>query len=137
MMDTNEKEIDDLARQFFDLFTNTDGKIPNVQKIKELFISNGTLINNTTDEPSIYNLESFIEPREAILTNGTLTDFVERETSHTTNIYGNIAQRSCTYKKSGELNGQAFSGEGRKLMQFIKVGERWFLTSVIWSDNEK
>ncbi len=132
----DESEIDEITTQFFDLFTNTDNRTPNIRNIETLFLANGLLINNTSAEPAIYDLESFIEPREEILTNGTLTNFIEEETSHKTEIYGNIAQRMCTYKKSGVLNGEPFTGEGRKLMQFIKVKNKWFLSAVLWSDKQ-
>ena len=130
----DEDEIDKITSQFFDLFTNTNNRIPNVRKIVELFLPHGILINNTSGELAIYDLESFIQPREEMLTNGTLTNFIEKETSHKTEIYGNIAQRMCNYEKSGELNGEPFSGEGKKLMQFIKMKDKWILSAVIWSD---
>lgn len=133
-MEKDINEINEIVNLFFDLFTNTNNRIPDVRKIKDLFLVRGILINNTPEEPSIYDLESFIEPREKILTNGTLTNFVEKEVSHTTSVFGNIAQRKCSYEKSGELNGEMFRGEGVKLMQFIKTNDKWFLSAVSWSD---
>lgn len=133
-LEKDEKEIDDITRQFFDLFTNTNNRIPNVRKIEALFLPAGILINNTSGEPAIYDLESFIEPREKILTDGTLINFMEWETSHKTEIYGNIAQRACNYEKSGEFNGAPYKGAGKKLMQFIKIKNKWVLSSVFWSD---
>ena len=130
------KEINEIVSQFFDLFTNIDGRIPNVRKIKHLFLRQGILINNTAEEPLIYDLESFIIPREKILTDGTLTDFVEKEISHTTDIHGNIARRKCFYEKSGKLNGEFFKGEGVKFMQLLKIDNKWFLSAVTWWDNK-
>lgn len=131
----DEQEIDEITRQFFDVFTNAHNRVPAVRKIEELFLPQGILIQNTSGEPSVYTLDSFIEPREEILTNGTLTNFIEQETAHKTEIYGNIAQRTSQYEKSGELHGEPFTGEGQKLMQFIKVKSRWVLSSVAWSDS--
>lgn len=132
----NRIEIDQIVHQFFDLFTNVNDSLPQVNRIKDLFIKEGLLINNTAAEPAIYTLDTFIKPREEILTNGTLTDFREQEiTSHTV-ILDNIAQRSCQYEKSGKLNGEAFEGKGNKLMQFIKIKNKWMLSSVLWSDEK-
>ena len=117
----DEIQITKIANEFFDLFTNTGNRIPNLEDIKKIFLSDGLIINNSFEEPSIYDLESFIRPRVEILTNGTLTNFKEQETHHKTEICGNIAQRKCNYKKSGELNGKPFEGEGLKLMQFIRA----------------
>ncbi len=132
----DEQEINKITNQFFDLFTNTNNRTPNIWKLKDFFLPDGTIINNTTGEPAIYDLEEFIKPREKILTDGTLINFIEQETSHKTEIHGNIAQRTCHYKKSGNLNGVPFKGEGIKLMQFIKIKNKWFLSAVTWSDKK-
>ncbi len=131
---TDEQAIDNIVHRFFDLFTNTNNTKPDVQKIRDLFLADGILINNTNEVPEVYDLDSFIRPREEILTNGTLTNFIEKESSHTTEIHGNIAQRTSDYVKSGERNDIAFKGQGKKLMQFVKVNDKWFLSSVLWSD---
>ena len=135
-MRKDEDEIDEITSQFFDLFTNTNNRKLKIRTIKDFFLPNGILINNTNGEPEVYDLEGFICPREEILTNGTLTNFIEKETFHKTEIYGNIAQRKSDYIKSGELNEVSFIGEGKKLMQFVKVENKWFLSSVIWSDKK-
>ena len=132
----DEFEIDEIVKQFFDLFTNTNQRIPDLQQIRKIFLSDGLLINNSLDEPSICSLDEFIKPRAEMLTNGTLTNFKEQEVSHTTSICGNIAQRKCRYVKSGELNGVPFEGEGMKLMQLIKVKDKWTLSAVVWSDKK-
>ncbi len=130
----DQQAIDTLTERFFEVFTNTGGKPPNVQDIKNLFIPQGIIINNTAETPAIYDLDSFIKPREEMLTDGTLTDFRERETSHTTEIFKKIAQRFCRYEKSGVLNGQYFEATGMKTIQFIKVNEEWKMASVVWCD---
>lgn len=132
--DLNKLKIDKITAQFFDLFTNADNKIPNVHGIKAFFIPNGILINNTEEQSVIYDIESFIKPREEILTNGILQDFREWELTSETVIHRNIAHRVCQYKKQGTLNGNRFEGKGHKMIQFIKVNEKWTMSSVIWSD---
>ena len=133
---TDEQEIDKIVEVFFDLFTNTNNRTPNIRKIEDIFLPNGLLVNNTSGQPEVYDIESFIRPRQEILTNGTLTNFIEKESSHSTAIHGNIAQRTCTYVKSGELDKKAFTGQGKKLMQFIKVADRWLFSSVVWSETK-
>lgn len=58
----------------------------------------------------IYNLQTFIEPRKKIFSDGTLTGFEEIETEEETKFMGNIAQRFSKYKKSGYQNGKYFEG---------------------------
>jgi hypothetical protein len=133
---TDENKITQLTNRFFNLFTNTKNRIPNVNDLRSFFLPNGIIINNTGDEPAVYNLDSFIKPRIELLTNGTLLNFSEKEVSSQTEIHGNIARRICHYKKSGELNGKYFEGKGLKLMQFIKVKNDWKLSSVVWTDEK-
>lgn len=127
-------EIDRITGLFFDLFTNTDGKIPKVRSIRDFFLESGIIINNTGEAPVVYDLEGFIQPREEMLTNGTLTNFSEWEVANTTEVFRNIAQRYSYYEKSGERNGEYFEGRGVKTMQFIKVTGKWMLFSVAWCD---
>lgn len=129
-------EIDALTARFFDLFTNKVGRVQNVKEIKSIFIPKGILIGNTEDTPVDYDLDGFIKPREEMLTNGTLTNFCEREISHSTELFGNIAQRFSPYEKTGELNGAHFETKGMKAIQFVKVSGNWKMSSVAWSDEK-
>ena len=129
-------EIDTVTARFFDLFTNKDGRVPNVKDIKSIFIPKGILINNTEETLGIYDLDGFIKPREEMLTNGTLTNFCEREIFHSTEIFGNIAQRFSLYEKSGELHGEHFETKGLKTIQVVKVNGKWKMSSVAWSDEK-
>jgi len=133
----NDKtEIDKLTTRFYSLFTNTNGVTPNVEDIKDIFISKGTLINNTGDTPEVFNLKEFIEPRQKILTDGTLTNFIEKEIIDKTEIFGNIAQRFSLYEKSGKLNGENFETKGMKTIQFVKINKEWKMSSVAWYDEK-
>jgi len=132
----NRIEIDRLTKRFFGLFTNTKGKTPNVNDIKDIFVSKGMLINNTEDTPEVFDLKKFIEPRQKMLTDGTLTNFIEREIFAKTEIFEKIAQRFSLYEKSGKLNGEYFTTKGMKTIQFIKVNNEWKMSSVAWCDEK-
>ena len=133
--ETDEEAINGITARFFSLFTNTDGKVPQVEEIRDFFLPGGLIVNSTEDTPAIYDLDGFIKPRKEILTNGTLKDFCEKETSYHLEINGNIANRFCRYEKSGQLNGNYFEETGWKTIQFIKINQKWTMSSVAWSDN--
>ena len=135
-VDKDKLCIDELTNRFFDLFNNTDGKTPKVKDIKSIFIEQGMIISNTTGKPMVYGLKDFIEPRQKMLSDGTLKDFSENEVSHKTEVFENIAHRFCFYEKSGKLNGNPFKSEGMKTLQFVKINGEWKMTSVAWSDKE-
>jgi hypothetical protein len=73
-------------------------------------------------------------PRRQMLTDGTLIDFSERETRHSTQISARVAQRWCTFEKSGRLNGVAFDGAGTKTLQFVKTADGWRISAVAWDE---
>jgi hypothetical protein len=130
---TNALQIDKLTYTFYALFTNIDGN-RNSEHIYELCAEKAHFIKKTTDGAEIYDLNSFIEPRIKILTDGTLTGFRECETKGETRITGDIAQRYSQYEKSGSLQGNDFRSSGHKMFQFMKEQNKWKIINVLWED---
>jgi hypothetical protein len=130
-------EIDYLTKQFFNLFDNTDHKIPDWTIAEKICIPEIIIIKKTGLTEVLYNLTSFIEPRKAILSDGTLTNFQERELQEETQIIRHIAQRRSMYQKSGNLSGKSFIETGTKLLQFIKTKHGWRINSLVWEDDKE
>ncbi|HMK20454.1 MAG TPA: hypothetical protein VK492_19775 [Chitinophagaceae bacterium] len=128
-------EINDLTKQFFNLFDNTDNKIPDWTIARKICIPEITIIKKTGLTEVVYNLTNFIEPRKAILSDGTLTNFQELELHEETQIIGHIAQRRSRYQKSGNLSGKLFTETGTKFFQFIKTKNGWRINSLVWEDD--
>lgn len=82
----------------------------------------------------IYDLDAFVEPREKILTDGTVTEFSEWEVAERTEIFGSIAHRFSDYRKSGFLDGEWFEDSGCKITQFIWTPAGWRMRSMAWDD---
>ncbi|MGW0754734.1 GNAT family N-acetyltransferase [Streptomyces sp. NPDC002587] len=127
-------QLDRLMGVFLGAFTNTGGSRPNVAVVREVFIPQGTIISNVGDDPVIYDLDGFIEPRQKILTDGTLTEFSEWEVAERTEVLGSIAHRFSEYRKSGFLNGERFEGSGSKITQFVRTSAGWRMSSMAWVD---
>jgi hypothetical protein len=133
---SDKYEIDNIVKVFFDIFTNANQKLPNLAMLNTVCIPETIIIKKSgVEEEDIYTLENFIEPRKKILSDGTLTNFVEYETNEETQIIGNIAQRFSVYEKSGNLNGSFFKTSGNKLFQFIKTTAGWKINALIWEDH--
>jgi hypothetical protein len=130
----DKKVIDQLIADFFSIFTNTNGHQPPWDTIYRCCIPEAIIIKKSKPEHIVYCLDSFIEPRKTILSNGTLTEFSESEISEETTIFGNIAQRHSRYQKTGYLNGVHFHEYGHKLFQFIKDDGSWRISAVVWED---
>ncbi|MET9658528.1 GNAT family protein [Streptomyces sp. NPDC006510] len=127
-------ELDRLMHSFLGAFANTDNGRPNLDVVREVFIPQGTIIANIGDEPVVHDLDSFIEPREKMLTDGTLTEFSEWEVAERTEVYGSIAHRFSEYRKSGVRDGERFEGSGRKTTQFVRTPTGWRMSSMAWED---
>ncbi|TQV88093.1 nuclear transport factor 2 family protein [Aliikangiella coralliicola] len=128
------KAIDTLIADFFSVFDNRSGQVPDLNKLRKLMIPEALIIKNCDSNTEVFNIDAFIKPREILLTSGELVEFFEEEVSAKTDIFGDIAQRFCVYKKSGETKGETFEIYGKKTIQLIKVGEKWMITSVAWTD---
>ncbi|MFI8279603.1 GNAT family N-acetyltransferase [Streptomyces sp. NPDC085929] len=129
-----QAELDRLMGVFVGAFTNTGDRRPDLGVIRDVFIPQGRIIANVGDEPVIYDLDAFIEPRQKMLTDGTLTEFSEWEVTERTEIFGSIAHRFSAYRKSGFHNGRWFEGSGHKTTQFVRTASGWKMSSLAWDD---
>ncbi|MEV4947058.1 GNAT family protein [Streptomyces sp. NPDC053755] len=128
-------ELDRLMGVFVGAFTNTDGRRPDLDVIREVFIPQGRIIANTGDEPVIHDLDAFIAPRQRMLTDGTLTEFSEWEVAERTEVVGSVAHRFSEYRKSGFRHGEWFEGSGHKTTQFVRTPAGWRIASLAWDDD--
>ncbi|MGW5852693.1 GNAT family N-acetyltransferase [Streptomyces sp. NPDC055254] len=127
-------ELDRLMAVFAGAFTNTRGRRPDLDVIRDVFIPRGRIISNVGGEPVIYDLDAFIEPRQKMLRDGTLTEFSEWEVSEKTEIFGSVAHRFSRYRKSGIHQGESFQGSGHKTTQFLRTPAGWRIASLAWDD---
>jgi hypothetical protein len=136
-MDTDQAIIDDMARAFFRAFCNRDGVSADVDSLRSLFIAEGIVVKGAAPAVETYTLAQFIEPRRALLSDGTLVDFVEEEVDSRTVVLGNLAHRLSLYRKSGVLNGVRFETTGVKTLQLVRTREGWRIVSVVWDDERE
>ncbi|GAA4662283.1 GNAT family N-acetyltransferase [Streptomyces youssoufiensis] len=129
-----QAELDRLMGAFVGAFDNTGERRPDLGVIRDLFVPQGRIIANVGDEPVFYDLDGFIEPRQKMLTDGTLTEFREWEVSERTEIFGSVAQRFSHYRKSGYHHGTWFEGAGHKTTQFLRTPSGWRMSSLAWDD---
>ncbi|MEV7630403.1 hypothetical protein [Actinoplanes sp. NPDC089786] len=73
-MTTDHEEIAEIVRVFFAAFSTEDGVTERMTALRYLFLPAAIIIRTCGGEPTIYGVESFIAPRERMLTDGTLTD---------------------------------------------------------------
>lgn len=132
--DADALEIGRVATAFFALFSNRGGRRTNLRDLVDLCVPEAVFSKCVASSPEIQSLEAFIAPREALLADGTLTDFHETELSHRTDCVGNIAQRICVYEKSGNRMGVPFRARGAKVFQFVRTPKGWRIAAVAFDD---
>lgn len=133
-MNESRAALDDVTRRFFAAFTNRAGARPAVDDLYRLFLPQAVITKRSGAVCEIYSVAQFVEPRRQLLTGGTLVDFHEEEVTAHTEVFGGIAQRWCTYRKAGVLNGQPFAGRGTKTIQFIQLDGTWRISALAWED---
>ena len=126
--------IDQLVAEFFQAFSPGPGGKVDLGAIRRVFIPEGMIIKACGPVPELYTIPQFIEPRERMLNDGTLVDFLEEEVFERTDIFGNIACRFSLYRKQGTWSGQAFATRGMKTIQFVQTSDGWRMSSLLWDD---
>jgi len=134
---TDRAQLDFMTAEFFSSFVSKDVGNVRLEKILSLFIPQAIIIKTCGGPPVVYSLKDFIEPRQKILTDGSLLNFQEKEISAHTEIFGDIAQRRSVYEKSGCLNGKNFHEKGVKTIQFVRSKEGWKISSLSWDDERE
>ncbi|WP_437944143.1 hypothetical protein WMF27_11185 [Sorangium sp. So ce281] len=63
----DERAIDAVVHAFFQASGNKGGVRPDLDALRALFLAEGVIIKTCGEPPTIYDLRSFIEPREKLL----------------------------------------------------------------------
>jgi hypothetical protein len=133
--ETAEKRaVDTVVRKFFAIFTNADRSEVDLSKLGALFVPGCVIVKTCGSSPIVYSLAEFIAPRQKLLSDGQLVNFSEAEVWGETLVFGSIAQRFCSYRKSGVQCGDPFEAMGMKSIQLVKTEDGWKISSVIWDD---
>jgi hypothetical protein len=127
-------ELDRLMSEFLRSVSFEPGLVPRYQDIHHLFMDGGLLIKNISAAPEVATVAGFIEPRQANVSAGELTRFLEQELSETTVVFGNVAHRFSAYAKSGTLKGQPFAARGMISTQFVLTPHGWKMSCMAWDD---
>ena len=132
--DDDRRAIDLLVREFYSVFDNRGGRAPRLETLKTICLPECVITRAAAGETLTCGLAAFIEPRAALLTSGELVEFSEEEEQGRTELFGSVAQRVSTYRKSGVLRGEPYSGRGIKFMLFVRTGADWRISAFAWED---
>jgi hypothetical protein len=130
----NGAAIAGIVRTFFDAFTSGADLTTRLDALRQLFLPEAVIVRTCGGLPAVYTVDSFIAPRQELLSGGTLTDFREWELRGHTEIFGDIAHHFCSYAKAGVQDGVSFTGRGMKTLQFVRLPAGWRISAVAWDD---
>ncbi|GAB4055684.1 DUF4440 domain-containing protein [Catellatospora paridis] len=126
--------IEDIVHMFFAAFTSGPDSTARLDALRQLFLPGAVIVKTCGGEPTMYDVDGFIAPRQALLAGGTLTGFREWALPGRTEVFGHIAQHFCAYAKAGAQHGAAFTGRGMKTMQFVRTSAGWRISAAAWDD---
>ena len=130
----DEAAIDGLVAQFFGAFSNDGGCEPRLDALRALFVDGAVIAKRNGGELELMTVDSFIAPRQELLSSGELIEFSEWETESRTVVMHGIACRQSTYEKKGLMRGEAYGGAGRKILSLVRTADGWKIVSAIWED---
>ena len=133
-MDDDRAQIAEIVRTFFAAFTSGPGSVARLDRLRAAFLPEAVIVRTGGGEPTVYDVDGFITPRQALLSGGTLTGFSERELAGHTEVFGDIAHHFCGYTKAGVQDGTPFTGRGMKTLQFVRTGAGWRISAAAWDD---
>lgn len=132
---TDIAEVRRLVDVFFAAFTSAPDLEARVEALRAAMLPGAIVVRTCGQEPQAFDIDSFIAPRYAMLTDGTLVDFTEAAQGGEVEVFGDIAQWFGRYAKSGTLRGAPYGGGGMKSMQFARTAEGWRISAVAWDDD--
>ena len=123
-----------IVQTFFAAFTSGPDATARLDALRQAFLPEAVIVRTCGGEPTVYDVDGFIAPRQALLSGGTLVDFREWELSGHTELFGDIAQHFCSYAKTGVQDGAPFTGRGMKTLQFVRTSAGWQISAAAWDD---
>jgi hypothetical protein len=134
---SDQAELEAIVETFFAAFTSGPGSSARLDALRALFEPAAVIVRTGGGEPAVYSVDTFITPRQELLTNGRLTDFREWELHGRTDVFGDIATHFGGYAKAGVQDGTPFTARGMKTLQFIRTAAGWRITAVAWDDERE
>jgi hypothetical protein len=134
-METNAINL--LTYELYHILSFRNGKPPKVNELRKFFYGGGMLINNSYTEPIAFTTASYLKALELQSAIGDLKQYLMREVSARTEIFGKIAQRTSVYEYSFAEIPPRKMPRGINYIQFVKEGECWRISSMIWNDENE
>jgi hypothetical protein len=126
--------VDAVVATFFAAFTSGPDLDDRLDALRAVVLPGAVVVQACGKEPVALDVESFLAPRRALLSGGTLHEFREEEVEGRTDLYGDVAQRWSTYAKTWLAEGERCTGSGSKTLQLVRTAAGWRISALAWDD---
>lgn len=128
--------IDSIIEALYQSITFSEGKEPNLERLRSLFHPKAPFIRFTPQGVHEMDLSSFISSFGDRVKSGQLKSFHESEIFREMESYGSIAQAFSTYQKGMNTENPEEYGRGINSIQLYNDGQRWWIVSITWEDEQ-
>ncbi len=119
---------------FLDAFRSGPESPQRLDRLRELLLPQAIIVRTCGLDLGVYDVDSFIAPRAALLAGGSLVDFHEWSTGGRIDVFGDIAAWFGAYAKEGVHDGEPTTGRGMKSVQLVRTPQGWRISAVAWDD---
>ena len=131
---SDETAIEALVDAFFSAFTTGPDTAARLDGLRRIMLPGATVVRTCGLPAEVYDVESFIAPRLALLTSGEITEFEEWPEPGRIDVFGDIAHWWGAYGKRWLAGGEVHTGAGMKTMSFVRTDAGWRISSAAWDD---
>lgn len=131
---TDDADIRAVIDAFFAAFTSEAGIDDRMAALRTLFLPSAVIVRADADGLTSYDVDAFIAPRAALLSDGSLEGFREWPVDGRIDRFGDIAQWFGSYAKAWRAEGRQHSGRGAKSIQLARTAQGWRISAVAWDD---
>ena len=134
---SDESAVEDLVRAFFSAFTSGPETAARLDDLRRIMLPGATVVRTCGLPVEVYDVESFIAPRLALLTSGEISDFEEWPEPGRVDVFGDVAHWWGPYGKRWRTGTEVHTGRGMKTMSFVRTDDGWRISSAAWDDERE
>ena len=134
---SDESAIGALVGAFFSAFTSGPDAAARLDDLRRIMLPGATVVRTCGLPAEVYDVESFIAPRLALLTSGEISEFEEWPEPGRVDVFGDIAHWWGAYAKRWRAAGVTHTGRGMKTMSFVRTDDGWRISSAAWDDERQ
>jgi hypothetical protein len=133
-VDADRAAVRDVVEAFLDAFRSGPESPQRLDHLRTLLLPEAVVVRTCGLDLGVYDVESFIAPREALLSGGSLVDFHEWSLGGRIDVFGDVAAWFGAYAKEGVHDGEPTAGRGMKSVQLVRTRDGWRISAVAWDD---